>query len=122
MSVKTEFKNANLAMAEVDGTLSLIGATVNGDLDMSSLRVGRDLQLNSISEKLLVASMPEVFRGSFDAMGLKVKDDPTSVLKARFGKVVLSNGRVQGGVSLVDATLSGDLLMDGVRSAVILPW
>jgi uncharacterized protein YjbI with pentapeptide repeats len=115
MSVKTEFKNANLAMAEVDGTLSLIGATVNGDLDLSNLRVGQDLQLNSISEKFLVASMPEFFRSSFDAIGLKVKDDPTSVLKARFGKVVLSYGRVQGGVSLVDATLSSDLLMDGVQ-------
>ena len=57
VGMNAQFNKASLGMAVVDGSLSLIGATVNGDLDMSSLRVGRDLLLNSMSEKLFIASV-----------------------------------------------------------------
>src|SRR5262249_15775608 len=62
-----------------------------------------------------VAAMPESLRSSFDAMGLKVDSDPTAFPKARFAKVDLNDASVQRGLSLLGATLSGNLSMDGVQ-------
>ena len=115
VGVNVQFNNASLAMAVVDGTLSFIGATVNGDLNMLGLRVGRDLLLTAISEKSLVAAMPEFLRSSLDTMGLKADGDPTTLLKAKFAKVDLTGASVQGGLALLGATLSGKLSMDGVQ-------
>ena len=110
-----ELNKTSLATAVVDGTLVLIGATVNGDLDMSRVRIGRDLFLNSISERSTIASIPESLRSSLAGLGMKADGDQSTVLKARFAKVILTDANVQGGVALFGATLSGDLLMDGVQ-------
>ncbi len=115
VALKAELNNANFAYADVHGVVSLIGATVTGDLDMTGLRVARDLQLMSISERQMVASLPQSLRVSLDALGVNADKDATAVAKARFGKVVLASAEVQGGLSLIGATLSGSLLMDGAR-------
>jgi hypothetical protein len=115
MGLKVDLNRVSLTYAEVGGALSFIGATVTGDLEMTGLRVGRDLLLSSISEKQLIASLPESLKGSLDVMGLKVDAQSSALVKASFGKVVLTGGKVEGGLSLVGSTLNGDLLMDGAQ-------
>lgn len=115
IGLKVEFNKGSLAGADVGGSLSLIGATVIGDLDMSSIRVGGMLSLSSIPMSSFVASIPEFPSSSLDVLGLKVDRDPNAILEARFGKVDLSSAKVQGGLGLLGAILSGDLFMDGVQ-------
>jgi hypothetical protein len=115
VGLKAEVAKVSLASAEVHGALSLIGATVAGDLDMSGLRVGRDLLLNSMSMNSVVATTPELLKGSLDALGVKVEGDAPSILKAKFGNVSLAGAVVKGGLSLIGATVSGKLGMDGAQ-------
>jgi hypothetical protein len=115
VGLKGEFSKVNLGYGEVNGALLFIGATVTGDLDMIGIRVGRDVLLSSMPETDLVASVPESLKGSLDTLGVKADAEPTTLAKARFGRVTLDGGKVQGALSLIGSSLTDDLSMDGIQ-------
>jgi uncharacterized protein YjbI with pentapeptide repeats len=129
---KASFKNVDLGGAKIGGQVSLVGATVNGQLNGNSLEA-RDLLMRSdethkasfknvdlVTAKiggqvsLIGATVDGQLGGdALEAHDLLMYSDETH--KASFRNVILRGAKIIGQVSLIGATVDGQMNCDSLE-------
>jgi hypothetical protein len=135
---KATFKKVNLWNATVAGVVSMVGASLNGDLEAPALRVGADLLMSSAGENkatfqniILVGAevannvelMGASVAGGLMAGSLKVggslkmpsQDASEHASEATFKTIILVGAKVTRNVELNGARFDGDLIAESVQ-------
>jgi uncharacterized protein YjbI with pentapeptide repeats len=123
-----KFKEVDLTGAKVGGQVSLVGATVEGKLEMNSLEVTQSLlmregakfkevDLTGASVGGQISFVGATVEGKLNMNGLEVTQHLLMREGAKFKEVELTNARIGGQVSLIGATVDGKLDMNGLAVA-----
>jgi uncharacterized protein YjbI with pentapeptide repeats len=135
---KATFKKVNLRNATVAGLVSMVGASLDGDLEAPALRVGADLLMNSAGENkasfqnvILIGAevannvelMGASVAGGLMAGSLKVggslkmpsQDASEHANEATFKTIILVGAKVTRNVELNGARFDGDLIAESVQ-------
>ena len=118
-------KNVNLSEAKIDGQLSTVGSTFNGELNMNNISVGsslimwNDTKFNNVDLRGAkidgqLSMIGSTFNGELYMDSISVGSSLIIRDAASFNNVDLRGAKIDGQLSMVGSTFNGELNMDSI--------